>query len=45
LWDEEFIGEKSFKRRLIMPFTNFINKKSDFILVPTAIHKDYQISK
>jgi glycosyltransferase involved in cell wall biosynthesis len=28
-----------------MPFTNFINKKSDFILVPTAIHKDYQISK
>ncbi|MBB6066839.1 glycosyltransferase family 4 protein [Methanococcus maripaludis] len=45
LWDEEFEWIKSFKRRLIMPITSYINKNSDFILVPSNKHALWQINQ
>ena len=44
LRDEEFKRKKSWKRKLIMPITKFINRNSDFILVPSDKHKEWQLS-
>jgi glycosyltransferase involved in cell wall biosynthesis len=43
LWDEEFEWKKSFKRKLIMPLTSFINRNSNYILVPSFKHKEWQL--
>jgi len=43
LRDEEFEWKKSWKRKLIMPLTKFINKKSNYILVPTDKHFKWQL--
>jgi len=43
LWDEEFEWQKSWKRKLIMPITKFINRKSDYILVPSNKHREWQL--
>jgi glycosyltransferase involved in cell wall biosynthesis len=43
LWDEEFEWKKSFKRKLIMSLTSFINRNSDYILVPSFKHKEWQL--
>ena len=45
IWDEEFLWKKTFKRNLVMSITNYINRKSYAVLVPTEGHKIYQKAK
>ncbi|MBA2840126.1 glycosyltransferase involved in cell wall biosynthesis [Methanococcus maripaludis] len=43
IWDEEFEWNKSFKRKIVLPLSKYLNKNADAILVPTKLHKKWQI--